>query len=113
MESVGDRALPSAHEVDEDAWLSPSRAASEVGVSRQTIYDWIRRRHIVADGSAGAMRVRRGDVRRLASVRRAIVATGFRSTTVRRWADGTAPGDPPTRGENEPTTTRAAAELTE
>jgi excisionase family DNA binding protein len=89
MESVGDCGPPPVGAADGDASCTVAEAASEAGVSRQTVHDWIRRGHLDAEKAAdGALRVRRDDLRRLAELRRVANASHVRLATVRHWADG-------------------------
>jgi excisionase family DNA binding protein len=71
----------------EEPVLTVLQAASELGVSRETIDSWIRRGYLPAVSTAGARGVRRDDLRRLGAVRQVARANRLRVTTLRHWAD--------------------------
>ncbi|HEY7029890.1 MAG TPA: helix-turn-helix domain-containing protein [Thermomicrobiales bacterium] len=71
--------------------LSVGDAAASAGVSRQTIYSWIRRGYFAAECVDGCYRIDATEFERLRAIREAAAAAGVRIRTARRWCS--APGD--------------------
>ena len=86
---VQSRPTPSADvsRADADPWITVAEAAKQSDVSVQTVYDWIRRGHLVIEMQDGPTRVRGAEVQRLRDLRRVAAHSRLRIATVRLWAD--------------------------
>ena len=49
---------------DQDRLLSPLEVAEQLGVSDQTVYNWVREKRIAATRMGRLLRIRQGDVER-------------------------------------------------
>ena len=68
-------------------WLSVGEAAGIVGVSRQTIYCWIKRGYLRVECIDSWYLINPVDFARLRVIRGAAATAGVRMRTMRRWAD--------------------------
>jgi excisionase family DNA binding protein len=71
-------------------WLSVGEAAGIVGVSRQTIYSWIKRGYLRVEYTYGWYLINPADFARLRAIRGAAATAGVRLRTMRRWVDDSA-----------------------
>ena len=70
------------------AWLTVEEAMRAAGVSRNTIYAWVRQGRLRLLPSDDRMhRIAGDDLARLLAERRAAATTGVRVATLRHWAE--------------------------
>ena len=50
---------------DQDPYLSPLQVAQELGVSDQTVYNWVREKKLAATKIGRQLRIRRSDLERV------------------------------------------------
>jgi excisionase family DNA binding protein len=88
----------------EGAWLRIAEAAALAGVRRQTVHQWVRRRHVLAARVGGAWWIERASLERLVRLRAGAAGAGVRVDTLLHWAGAgePAPGeDAPVGGVEE------------
>jgi excisionase family DNA binding protein len=88
MDVVLDRRLNGETPASANSLLSVADVATRMGVSRQTVHDWIRRSHLtVVETDDGLIRIRHTEVKRLEGLRRIAGESNMRLSTVRLWVD--------------------------
>ena len=72
---------------DQDQYLTALQVAQEMGVSDQTVYNWIREKRLPATKIARSVRVRRSDLERMIAAHSTTVPGGSEEGF---WDDGSA-----------------------
>ena len=63
------------NQTGEDPYLTPLQVAEQMGVSDQTVYDWIRSGKLPATKVQRLLRIRRSDLERMLEAHRTTAAT--------------------------------------
>jgi excisionase family DNA binding protein len=61
---------------DQDQYLTALQVAQEIGVSDQTVYNWIREKRLPATKIARSVRVRRSDLERMIAAHSTTIPAG-------------------------------------